>query len=423
MRQQQKQERKSGFRRVMEGILSFLGLLLSLAILWAVGRQALAYFAIHPTTPAQTPAPTETSETASPAPTETPSPEPTPAPTPEPTPEPTPAPTPEPTPEPVHYTIPEDANAGPAPDESCYGVISMDEPEKLLEVIQDARDRGLLGPDEEVAFDPSVDFYRGIYSRDIEYYLDDSILVLLWKENMDGMCCTFTEVKVADASQFRRKLADDSFDSGNQYFATELARQTKAVVAMNADYYRFRDMGVVAWNRELYRFNTGHYTGPYSLYNCVDTLFVNSAGDFLYKRLGEEETEESMRQYLEDNDILFSVAFGPVIIEDWTPLEVTWYPVGEVNQGYSRAGIGQMGPCHYLYMSLNHGDQEARWTVTEFAKHFAQKPVMTAYCLDGGQTEEVVFRDQAYNYMDFGNERVVSDILYFVTAIPEDARP
>ena len=42
MRQQQKQERKSGFRRVMEGILSFLGLLLSLAILWVVGRQALA---------------------------------------------------------------------------------------------------------------------------------------------------------------------------------------------------------------------------------------------------------------------------------------------------------------------------------------------------------------------------------------------
>ena len=91
----------------------------------------------------------------------------------------------------------------------------MDEPEKLLEVIQDARDRGLLGPDEEVAFDPSVEFYRGVYSRDIEYYLDDSILVLLWKENMDGMCCTFTEVKVADPSQFRRKLADDTFDSGS----------------------------------------------------------------------------------------------------------------------------------------------------------------------------------------------------------------
>ena len=36
MRQKQKEKRKSGFRRVMEGLGAFLGLLLSLAILWAV---------------------------------------------------------------------------------------------------------------------------------------------------------------------------------------------------------------------------------------------------------------------------------------------------------------------------------------------------------------------------------------------------
>ena len=194
------------------------------------------------------------------------------------------------------------------------------------------------------------------------------------------------------------------------------------MAALNADFYRFRNMGIVAWNRELYRFNTGHYTGQYSLYNCVDTLFINGSGDFLYKRLGEENTEESIRAFMEENDVLYSIAFGPVLIEDGQPLSCSWYPVGEVNQGYSRAGIGQMGPCHYLYMSLNHGDQAARWTVDQFAQHFAQKPVLTAYCLDGGQTEEVVFRGEAYNYMDFGKERLVSDILYFVTAIPEDAR-
>ena len=149
---------------------------------------------------------------------------------------------------------------------------------------------------------------------------------------------------------------------------------------------------------------------------------MDAKGDFHYKRLGEENTEESIRQYMADNDILFSIAFGPVLVEDGEPLSCTWYPVGEVLQGYSRAGIGQMGPCHYLYMSLNHGDQTARWTVDQFARHFADKPVLTAYCLDGGQTEEVVFRGQAYNYMDWGKERVVSDIIYFVTAIPEDAR-
>ena len=89
-----------------------------------------------------------------------------------------------------------------------------------------------------------------------------------------------------------------------------------------------------------------------------------------------------------------------------------------MGQGYSRAGIGQIGPLHYLYMSLNHGSHEARWTVTQFAEHFAEKPVRTAYCLDGGQTGEVVFRGEPYNYIDFGVERTVSDILWFATNGP-----
>ena len=402
--------------------LALLGLAGALALLLFVGRLAWERFSPpeSPAPAAQTAAPTVVAPGA--AQTETLPPALSPETAPEPSPEPSPEPTPEPTPEPVRYTIPEDANAGPAPNPACYGKVSMDEPEKILPVIQEARDRGLLGEDEVVAGDPNVSFYRGIYSRDIEYYLDDTILVILWKENMDGMCCTFTEVKIADPSQFRRKMADDRFDAGNQYFASYLAQQSNAVVAMNADFYRFRDVGIVAWNRELYRMKTGHYTGSYALYNCVDTLFIDGKGDFVYLRMGEENTEESVRQFMEENDLLFSIAFGPVLIEDGQPLSCSWYPVGEVNQGYSRAGIGQMGPCHYLYMSLNHGDRAARWTVDTFAQHFAQKPVITAYCLDGGQTEEVVFRGQAYNYMDFGKERAVSDIIYFATAIPEDQR-
>ena len=55
--------------------------------------------------------------------------------------------------------------------------------------------------------------------------------------------------------------------------------------------------------------------------------------------------------------------------------------------------------------------------MTQFAQHFAEKPVQTAYCLDGGQTGEVVFRGTPYNYIDFGVERTVSDILYFATAV------
>jgi hypothetical protein len=88
-------------------------------------------------------------------------------------------------------------------------------------------------------------------------------------------------------------------------------------------------------------------------------------------------------------------------------------------EGYSRAGIGQIGERHYLYMALSHGNREARWTVNQFGEHFAWKPVQTAYCLDGGQTGELYFCGSVYNYIDFNKERPVSDILYFATAIPD----
>ena len=330
---------------------------------------------------------------------------------------------PETTPAAVHYTIPEDAPAAPMPVYDNYGAAPVDEAYRLDEVIQKARESGLLGADETVAFRSDAPFYRGMYARNIEYYLDDSILVILWKENIEGKCCTFAEVKIADPSQLRRKLAEDTYGSEYQYFASELHEQVNAVVTMNADYYLPREFGIVVNNRELCRFDTGYYAEGYSKYNCVDTLFVNSSGDFLYKKMGEENTPESIESFIRDNDILFSVAFGPVLVENGEPQPCTWYPLGEVNLGYSRAGIGQMGKGHYLYISLNHGSQEARWTVTEFARHFAEKPVQTAYCLDGGQTGEVYFCGSVYNYIDFGVERRVSDILYFATAIPSAEEP
>ena len=321
-----------------------------------------------------------------------------------------------------HYTIPEDALVAPKPIEECYGTCSMDHPEVVMDLIQRARDSGLLGQDETVAFRPDANFYHGYHGRNFEYYLDDTIMVILWKENVEGKCCSFAEVKIADASQFRRKLANDSFGPGPQFLASELGEQVNAVVTMNADYYRPRHYGIVVYNRELCRFETDYVINNCLRYNCVDSMFVTASGDFLYKRQGEEDTLESISAFIQENDILFSLAFGPVLVLDGEAVECRWYPMGEVHEGYSRAGIGQMGERHYLYMSLNHGNQEARWSINQFAQHFAERPVQTAYALDGGQTQEIYFCGSCYNYMDFGVERPVSDIIYFATAIPEALR-
>ena len=266
-----------------------------------------------------------------------------------------------------HFTIPEDALVAPKPIEECYGTCSMDHPEVVMDLIQRARDSGLLGQDETVAFRPDANFYHGYHGRNFEYYLDDTIMVILWKENVEGKCCSFAEVKIADASQFRRKLANDSFGPGPQFLASELGEQVNAVVTMNADYYRPRHYGIVVYNRELCRFETDYVINNCLRYNCVDSMFVTASGDFLYKRQGEEDTLESISAFIQENDVLFSLAFGPVLVLDGEAVECRWYPMGEVHEGYSRAGIGQMGERHYLYMSLNHGNQEARWTINQIA--------------------------------------------------------
>ena len=129
---------------------------------------------------------------------------------------------------------------------------------------------------------------------------------------------------------------------------------------------------------------------------------------------------EPRRRFIEENNVVFSLSFGPILVENGSLTPCDWYPAGEIDRGYSRAGIGQKDHLHYFYMSLNHSAQrEARWTVNTFGERMYERGLQQAYCLDGGQTSEIVWRGAPFNYIDFGGEREVSDIMYFATAIPE----
>ena len=317
---------------------------------------------------------------------------------------------------PKHYSIPESDTVAPAPDEVNFGSVSPENAAAVMDIIQDARDSGLL-EGQDVVFSPELNFRK---DTEIKYYYDETILMILWKEIIDGNTVTCCEVKIADASQFRRKITDDTFGSSTKLFATSLSNSVNAVVAMNADFYMFRDFGIVVYNRELYRFGEAVYTGNYKKYNCTDTLFITGSGDFLFWHRLQEATAAEMRQFIAENDIVFSIAFGPILVEDGELKVCDWYPAGEIDRGYSRAGIGQVDSLHYFYMSLNHSpEKEARWTVNKFEEQMYARGLRQAYCLDGGQTSEVVFRGSPYNYIDFGGEREVSDIIYFATALPE----
>jgi len=300
------------------------------------------------------------------------------------------------------YTLAEDVTIAPTPIDSAYGDTDV---AGALELISQY-ERLIDG--KELFFDPDVDFT----DDQIHYYADDTILVLTWRELFLNHSVCFSEVFVADGSQFRRKLAADTYGSGIQKPATQLAAEANAVVAMNGDFYKFRTQGVTVYQRELYRFN------PSSL----DCCHVNSAGDLIFTYAGELTSEEQARQFIEDNDITFTLAFGPVLVADGEMRAVSSYLIGEVTDTYSRSAIGQSGHGHYLLMTSNYGFNTIGATIGESAQIMYDKGCENAYALDGGQTAEIVWRGEPYNHVDYGNERAVSDILYFATALPEEER-
>lgn len=219
-----------------------------------------------------------------------------------------------------HYVIPEDAAAAPVPDERAFGTLSIDEADKVLPIIEKARKSGLL-EGQDVIFDPNVTFYHDSF---IGYYYDETILMILWKEVIDGSTCSCCEIKIADASQFRRKIAEDTLGSPVWLYASELAAAVNPVIAMNADFYMFRDFGTVVYNRQLWRMDDSTYTGQYKKYNCIDTCFIDSSGNFHFTHRLEERSRAEMEQYLLDNDILFSLSFGPVLVEDGVLQKCDW---------------------------------------------------------------------------------------------------
>ena len=301
------------------------------------------------------------------------------------------------------YTLQENDTVSPVPDPACFG--TTNDPAGIREVIKSAA--GLLDG-QRVIFDENADFVPG---EPIRYYLDDTILVITWKEYINQRCCTCAEVKLAHGSQLRRKLADDSYSSSVQLYASDMAKQANAVAAINGDFYAFRDLGITVYQRTLYRNSPAK----------VDTCFFTSTGDMLFARAGELSGEDETQKFIDDNDVVFSVAFGPVLVDNGELQYCESYPIGEIDTEYSRSCIGMSDELHYFLMTINHTyDARPRATVNELARFVYSKGVQKAYNLDGGQTSEIIMNGEPINHIDFGFERTVSDIIYFATAIPNE---
>ncbi len=300
------------------------------------------------------------------------------------------------------YSIPESALVAPQPDPALFG--ETDDPSVVQAVIDSA---AALLDGQSLAWNRDIAFMPG---STIKYYCDETILAIAWKEALGNSAVSFGEIKTAHGSQIRRYIANNSYGSDVQLYASDMARDVNAVIALNGDFYAFRKVGVTVYARQLYR-NEG---------KSLDTCFVNGNGDLLFAHRGELQSDEDTRRFVDENDVIFSLSFGPILIENGVLKSAESYgsyPIGEINNIYSRSGIGQLGERHYLIATLGEqGPYNTRAQLYTFAGYLAAKGCESAYALDGGQTAVMIFDGKPFNRVDWDSERTMSDIVYFATA-------
>ena len=303
------------------------------------------------------------------------------------------------------YRLSDSQLVAPEPDPQGYGV--LEDPSGLPGLLAQAES---LLDGQATLLSEETELYA---DTPIHYYLDETILAMTWKQPVGGCVYTFGEVKIADASQFRRFLADGKYNSGHLYTTTEMATSVNAVLASAGDYYGYRSIGIVVNEGKVYR-GRGHY---------LDTCYIDTNGDLLFTYAGDYTEDAAVQAFVEENNVRFSLSFGPVMILNGQCQVPNNYNSGEINSSYSRAALCQLGPLHYLVVTANSEEPYYKLPrVSEFAKNLQAMGIPTAYALDGGQTATIAMDGQVINQVSYGSQREISDIFYFATAIgKEDA--
>ena len=167
------------------------------------------------------------------------------------------------------YWLSDNDLVAPEPDQSKFG--QAEDPTSLQWLLEDAAP--LLGGQKTLFTTETVIREDSA----VHYYLDDTIFAVTWKQVIDDCVYTFSEVKLAHPSQFRRFLSEGKYNSGVLHTTTEMSESVNAVVASSGDYYEYRSIGIVVNNGEVYR-DRGH---------LLDTLFIDENGDFVFSYAGE----------------------------------------------------------------------------------------------------------------------------------------
>lgn len=292
----------------------------------------------------------------------------------------------------------------PVPNQDCYGKTT--DPKSLQWLLDEAED---LLDGQDTLFTTETEILPG---SEVNYYLDDSIMAITWKQDCGNFVYTISEIKVSHPSQFIRHLADDTFQSMKLYTTSQMASQVNGIVVASGDYFLCREWGIVVYDGIVRR-----VLSP----RMADTCFVDYDGNLIMAHRGTFKDTKSVQDFVDENNISFSLAFGPILIENGVRCDPDFYALGEINDRYPRTALGQRGELHYVVVvATGESHYRSYQNIHTFASYLETFGCDSFYTLDGGQTGCIVMNNKQINeqHMDF--QRQISDCIYFASAVPDE---
>ncbi len=232
-------------------------------------------------------------------------------------------------------------------------------------------------------------------------YEDDNIKINISTLREYDTSIYIADVQVSDISYLKTALAENTYGRNIKAATSDIAGSNSAILAINGDFYGFRNYGYVLRNGELYRDSAGD----------AEDLVIDDTGNFSI--IDESETSVDS---LDLSSIWQILSFGPALIEDGTVAVDENSEVSRSMTSNPRTAIGRISPLHYVFVvSDGRTDESSGLSLIQLAQVLKDLGCTTAYNLDGGGSSTMYFNGEVVNIPTDGRtygEREVSDIVY-----------
>jgi exopolysaccharide biosynthesis protein len=231
-------------------------------------------------------------------------------------------------------------------------------------------------------------------------YNDDNISVNIETVRKFNTTIHVAEITLKYSSLLKTAFANNRYGRNIRETTSGMAEEHSAILAINGDYYGFRNDGHVLRNGTLYR-NTG----------SAEALVMDREGNFRCV----DETAISAADIAAAWQIW---SFGPALVKHGQIAVDSGSEIsGRSAPSNPRTAIGQAGPLRYIMIVSNgRTGEDQGLSLHQLAEVFAERGCTVAYNLDGGGSSCMVFNGKVLSRPTTTgrniSEREVSDIVY-----------